>query len=149
MTTENAIALFRQTERTDEFGGTIFLLEWRDNVIEMISGLPQYEHCHPHNDYAGSCRPIPEGIYTVGEPVYEHPEDCDPAIGPDWIPLYPTTNISGRDGFLIHRDWNYAIAPGTAGCPAPMRHADMDRIVEAVADGEFVTLVVDYGYGVV
>jgi hypothetical protein len=142
-------ATFTSTDRVDEFGATIFQLQWDETTVEMVSGLPGYEPCHPHRDYAGSCRPIPEGRYTLGDPVTEPVEDCDPAIGPDWIPLHPETQISGRDGFLIHRDWNYTVSPGTAGCPAPLRHADMDLIVAAVERGEFTEIVVDYGYGVV
>lgn len=144
---KSGIATFTNTDRHDEFGGTIFLLKWGDTEIECVSGLPYRDPCHPSYDYPGSCRPIPEGVYTVGDPVWERADECDPAIGPDWIPLAPTTEISGRDGFLIHRDWNYTVSPGTAGCPAPMRHQDMGRIVQAVQEHEFDTLVVNYGYG--
>lgn len=142
-------ALFTSTDRLDEFGATIFQLQWDDTTIEMVSGLPGYDPCHPHRDYPGSCRPIPEGRYTLGNPVTEPVADCHPAIGPDWIPLHPKSDVSGRDGFLIHRDWNYTVSPGTAGCPAPLRHSDMDVILAAVDRGEFDTIVVDYGYGVV
>jgi hypothetical protein len=140
-------AFFTSTDRLDDFGATIFQRKWQDTTIEMISGLPGYEPIHPQHDYAGSFRPIPEGIYTLGEPVTEPVEDCDTAIGPDWIPLHPESDVSGRDGFLIHRDWNYTVSPGTAGCPSPLHHADMDVILKAVDRGEFDTIVVDYGYG--
>jgi hypothetical protein len=142
-------AFFTSTDAFDEFGATIFQLTWDETTVQMISGLPGYEPIHPHHDYAGSFRPIPEGVYTLGEPVTEPLEDCDSAIGPDWIPLHPESDIGGRDGFLIHRDWNYTISPGTAGCPAPLHHADMDVILKAVDHGDFDTIVVDYGYGVV
>jgi hypothetical protein len=143
------IALFTSTDRLDQFGATIFRLVWAEATVEMVSGLPGYEPVDPRYDYAGSCRPIPEGIYSVGDPVHETVADCDAAIGPDWIPLHPETDISGRDGFLIHRDWNYVSSPGTAGCPAPLKHSEMDVIVAAVAAGEFDRIKVDYGYGVV
>ena len=142
-------AFFKPTTRLDEYGAMIFELSWGNQSIDCISGLPGYDHCHPYDDYAGSCRPIPEGVYKVGEPVWEHPEDAHPAIGCDWIPLAPLTDIGGRDGFLIHRDWNYTTSPGTAGCPAPTLHKNMLPIVEAVQRGDFDRLIVDYGYGTV
>jgi hypothetical protein len=142
-------AYFKRTDRLDEYGAIVFELTWGNQSIDCISGLPGCDPVHPHDDYAGSCRPIPEGIYAVDKPVYEHPEDCHPAIGPDWIALHPLTNIGGRSGLLIHRDWNWAIAPGTAGCPAPLKHQDMDVIVAAVEAGEFDELIVDYGFGTV
>lgn len=115
----------------------------------MISGLPGYEHCYPSDDQPQSCRPIPEGVYLLGEPTHDHPAVCDPAIGPWWIPLIPQSDIGGRDGFGMHCDWNWAYSPGTAGCPAPLQHANMPRIVEAVNQGHIRTLLVDYGYGTV
>jgi hypothetical protein len=142
-------ASFTPTDRTDEFGATIYRLKWGKTTIDAISGLPGYESCNPTEDYPGSCRPIPEGKYSVGKPVAEPLDDCDPAIGPDWIPLSTDSDVGGRGGFLIHRDWNYVLHPGTAGCIAPVRHADMDKIVAAVGAGEFDTIVVNYGYGVV
>lgn len=142
-------ATFTMTDRQDEFGASIFELSWAGTTIEMISGLPGYDPCWPSQDYPRSCRPIPEGIYRVGTPVHESVESCDPAIGPLWIPLEPLSDIGGRDGFLIHFDWNFETSPGTAGCPAPIRHKNMYVIAGAVEAGEFNMLKVDYGYGTV
>jgi hypothetical protein len=139
-------ATLKPTDRTDEFGAVIYRLAWEKKSIDCITGLPSYGPVPPSEDYPGSCRPIPQGNYLVGAPVKESLEDCDAAIGPDWIPLEPQTETGGRGGFLIHRDWNYRSSPGTAGCIAPIRHQDMDVIVAAVAGEEFAELVVDHGF---
>ena len=56
--------------------------------------------------------PIPQGEYTMGEPVTSH------VHGPYAIPLAPDieNEMYGRDGFLCHGD--SVVAPGTAseGC---------------------------------
>ncbi len=140
-------ALFTASGETDEYGAMTFYLELEDQKVECISGLPGYPPCHPHEDQPGSCRPIPEGEYLVGLHVVEPLETCDPAIGPDWIELEPQTDIGGRSNILIHRDWNWVYSPGTAGCIAPVRHADMDPIIKGLPTG--TRLIVDYGFGTV
>lgn len=139
-------ATFTLTLRTDEYEAMIFRLKWGDLAIDCISGLPGLLPVPPKEDYPGSCRPIPQGLYTIGLPVHESESEMDDAIGPDWIPLTPLTPIGGRDGFLIHRDWNYVRSPGTAGCPAPCVHEHMNQILEAVLSGAIDTLEVDYGF---
>jgi Protein of unknown function (DUF2778) len=56
--------------------------------------------------------PIPQGKYTMGEPVTSH------VHGPYAIPLHPDNEnkMFGRDAFLCHGD--SMVAPGTAseGC---------------------------------
>lgn len=143
------LARFTMTARHDNYDGRIYILSWGDTRIDCISGTPGSEPIHPERDWPGSLRPIPEGVYKIEKPVKEPVATSDPAIGPDWIALTPLTNISGRNAFLIHRDWNYAVSPGTAGCPAPVRHIDMLPIVEATNKGEIEYLAVDYGYGTI
>jgi hypothetical protein len=46
-------------------------------------------------------------------------------------------------------DWNFEDAPGTAGCPAPLRHKNIYVLQAAVEGGEIEFLKVDYGYGTV
>jgi hypothetical protein len=138
-------ALFSPSGETDEYGAMIFYLEIEDQKIECISGLPGYSPCPPWEDSPGSCRPIPEGEYLVGNHFTDPIEGCNPAIGPDWIELEPQTNIGRRNNLLIHRDWNWIDSPGTAGCIAPLRHADMDHIIKGLPKGS--VLIVDYGFG--
>jgi hypothetical protein len=134
--------LFTLTDKRDRYGAIIFLLSWDSGAVECVSGLPEYDPVPPAEDYPGSCRPIPQGLYRIGAPVHEDEATIDDAIGPDWIPLTPLSEIGGRDGLLIHRDWNYLWSPGTAGCIAPLNHANMDLIVRTAVDHEF--LRVDY-----
>lgn len=134
------------TLRTDEFGSMIFQFRWENMKIDCVSGLPGCPPVTPWEDYPGSCRPIPQGLYTIGKPVHESESEMDDAIGPDWIPLDPQTEIGGRSGFLIHRDWNYLNSPGTAGCIAPCVNSHMDLILKAVLSGAIDTLEVDYGF---
>lgn len=142
-------ATFSMTDREDEFGATIYQLQWGGTKIDMVSGLPGYDPCHPTEDHPGSCRPLPEGYYSIGKPVYDPLSSCDPAIGPVWIPLTPLSDIGGRDAFGIHMDFNFETSPGTAGCPAPLRHKNLYVIAGAVEANEINMLKVDYGYGTV
>jgi hypothetical protein len=139
-------ATFTPTFRRDEYGGLIFRLRWGDASIDCVSGLPNYEPVPPAEDSPGSRRPIPQGTYAIGSPVHESEAELDDAIGPDWIPLDPQTEIGGRAGLLIHRDWNYLRSPGTAGCIAPCSHKHMNQIIEAVLSGAIDTLEIDYGF---
>jgi hypothetical protein len=139
-------ATFTLTPRTDGYGAMIFRLRWGEASIDCISGLPNYPPVPPGEDSPGSCRPIPQGLYKIGLPVHESESGWDDAIGPDWIPLDPQTQIGGRAGLLIHRDWNYLRSPGTAGCIAPCLHEHMNQIIEAVLSGALDTLEVDYGF---
>jgi hypothetical protein len=139
-------ATFTPTLRTDDYGAMIFRFRWEGVSIDCISGLPGCIPVPPKEDFPGSCRPIPQGLYTIGVPVHESEDQMDAAIGPDWIPLDPLTPIGGRCGLLIHRDWNYLRSPGTAGCIAPCLHEQMNSILEAVLDGAIDTLEVDYGF---
>jgi hypothetical protein len=139
-------ATFTLTLRQDNYGAMIFRLRWGETSIDCISGMPNCPPVPPGEDSPGSCRPIPQGLYTIGLPVHESESGWDDAIGPDWIPLGPLTPIGGRDGFLFHRDWNYLRSPGTAGCIAPCLHEHMNQITEAVLSGALDTLEVDYGF---
>jgi hypothetical protein len=143
-----SVVKFIPTQRKDEYGAKIYVMEFPSGLrINCCSGLPGYEPCFPSEDYPGSCRPIPEGVYKIGQIVKECEETCDGAIGPDWIELIVLSDIGGRNAFLIHRDWNYHLSPGTAGCPAPLRHTDMDVIIDAIRQQKITHFVADYGYG--
>lgn len=135
--------------RKDIYGAQVYLLKAGGLDIECISGAIGSMPCHPYEDYPGSYRPIPEGLYDVGKPQHDirYAIPGDP-IGPDWIDLYPKTNIGGRSGILIHKDYNWQTSPGTAGCISPTRNRDMDVIIELVKSHQLETLRVSYGYGV-
>lgn len=146
-TTEGNFTLLKG--RKDIYGAQLYLLEVAGLKIECISGAIGSMPCHPYDDFPGSYRPIPEGLYEVGKPMHDprYAVPGDP-IGPDWIDLLPKTPIGGRSGILIHRDYNWESSPGTAGCIAPIRHRDMDVIIDLADSHQLETLRVSYGYGV-
>lgn len=136
--------------QTDTYGAQLYLFECAGHQITCISGAIGSMPCHPSEDFPGSYRPIPEGLYTVGVPQHDERFAVHgDAIGPDWIDLFPTTYIGGRSGILAHRDYNWQSSPGTAGCIAPIRHRDMDILIDLAASRQWRTLRVSYGYGVV
>lgn len=102
-------AYFTATQEVDQYGGEIFELKVGSKVYRCVSGQPYKKPCHPYDDYPGSMRPIPEGVYTVGpaeqdnRAAYRSRQD---GIGPRWIVLTPQTPIGGRSGLLMHPDWN-------------------------------------------
>jgi hypothetical protein len=147
---QNTQGLFKLIPgRKDIYGAQLYLLTAGGLEIECISGAIGSMPCHPQDDYPGSYRPIPEGLYEVGAPMHDdrYAKPGDP-IGPDWITLSPLTNIGGRSGILIHKDYNWQTSPGTAGCISPIRHRDMDVIIDLVKRNQLETLRVSYGYGV-
>lgn len=134
----------------DQYGGEIF--NWKmtmgDETLElqMGSGVPGRRPVPVGQDWPGSGNPIPQGTYEIGATVRESLSEMDPRIGPVWIPLKPLTRIGGRDGFLIHMDYNWQYSPGTLGCPFPLRNRDMDTIAawnDRAAKG---TLQVNHGF---
>lgn len=143
-------ATFRPLGMQDEYGCELFNLELEmdgDLInIECGSGQPGHRPVPVEQDYPGSMNPLPQGRYQIGKPVYEALSNCDPAIGPVWLQLTPLASTNGRSGFLIHPDYNWVFAPGTAGCPFPIRNRDMYTIADWVRRSQSATLNVEYGF---
>lgn len=137
-------------KRTDR-GELQLVLTIGGTKLSVGSGQPYTSPVHPTSDYPGSMNPLPEGKYIVGEPCvdmqYNDPYD---GVGPYWIALTPMSNIGGRDGFLIHLDFNKSVGYiGTAGCIYPFVDDDYWVIEKLVKLGKFKTLTVDYGFGTI
>jgi hypothetical protein len=134
----------------DEYGGAVFILDLEmdgDRVtIKCGSGQPGHQPVPVEQDYPGSMNPIPQGLYKIEKPVTESLAQCDPAIGPTWMALTPLDDTNGRDGFIIHLDFNYTYSPGTAGCPFPHRTRDIYTIAEMVERSTEAILTVDHGF---
>ncbi|NJK40584.1 MAG: L,D-transpeptidase [Acaryochloridaceae cyanobacterium SU_2_1] len=113
----------------------------------VISGAPGTDPVFPSQDYPGSLRPCPEGHYTVGEIVEGN---FGGGLGDVVIELHPKSNIGGRDALLIHPDYNWRHAPGTAGCIAPANSVrEIWEIVDYIRRYKPKTLTVDWGFGTI
>lgn len=141
---------FRYINTVDSYGGPMFRLDMhmgQDKLtLQMGSGVCGSYPIPVSRDYPGSGNPIPQGTYSLGKTVRESLSDMDPRIGPIWIPLTPLTDTNGRDGFLIHMDYNYERSPGTLGCPFPQRNRDMYTIADWNDRAKSGTLFVEYGF---
>ncbi|AFY60341.1 glycoside hydrolase family 104 protein [Synechococcus sp. PCC 6312] len=123
----------------------------RVDQVPVFSGAPRaQELVDPRQDYSGSLRPIPEGIYKIGQPE-EHPQgDWGPGIGRLWIPLevLPEYRVNNRGDFGIHLDSNFATSPGSAGCPVAQKMPTLQTILGWLfAKARPKWLVVDHGQG--
>jgi hypothetical protein len=83
----------------------------------------------PLDDYAGSMRPCPEGVYDLGaiDDLGYDPGSSD-GFGQYVIPLLPRAAI-GRSALLIHADRNRSTSPGSAGCCCPFNPENMLKII--------------------
>jgi len=148
----NGLGILTSTDRRNEFGELLLNLQIGNSKFTVGSGQPNTSPVYPTSDFAGSMRPIPEGIYKVDKPQRNlaYLNDRSDGIGAYWIPLYPLSKIGGRNGFLIHMDWNRSSgALGTAGCIYPFVESDYFLIENAVNNGTFTDLKVDYKFGTV
>jgi hypothetical protein len=60
-----------------------------------------------------NCGPIPQGRYTIGEPIE------GTHMGPHALPLTPDTDnyMFGRSGFFFHGDSSAGLGECSNGCP--------------------------------
>lgn len=105
----------------------------------------------PSQDYSGSMRCLPEGIYELG-PVE------DAGAGQSWgaglgrwaIELKPKSPIGGRSALFIHLDANKASSPGSAGCVCPFNDGDIYKIMGWLQQKTKPTkLICDLGMGTI
>lgn len=127
----------------------LFHLARGGDRVRVLSGAPSAQFlAHPAQDWAGSNRPIPEGIYRIG-PVEIAPSGTwGEGLGRIWIGLEPINRLNNRSALGIHLDSNIAHAPGSAGCIVTKNESDLMQIVEWVRSGAN-RLIVDYGFGVI
>ena len=95
------------------------------------AGFTQSEpFVRPQQDYSGSMRCLPEGIYELG-PVEDagKGQSWGAGLGRYAIELKPKTNVGGRSALFIHLDANKTVSPGSAGCVCPFNDQDIFRIM--------------------
>lgn len=91
---------------------------------------------NPADEGLKNIGPLPEGLYTCGEPV-EHSQ-----LGAFAIPLHPdpSNDMQGRGGFYLHGDTaalNHSASEGCIIAPRPTRNAvwaSPDHQIQVVAD---------------
>ncbi len=91
--------------------------------VTTVSGQPGCQYFRRGEDSEpGSMEPIPQGEYTLGEPVWASGDgnwavSWSDGLGPVVIDVEPLDPAQTRRGDLrIHCDWNEDRAPGSAGC---------------------------------
>ncbi len=147
--------LCERTESYDEFGLRILRLSLMngDRTVDKIavcSGQSYaQEFIDPRDDYSGSMRPAPEGVYDFGaiSDLGYDPGSGD-GFGRYFIPIVQRSAPNNRGEFGMHQDRNRATSPGSAGCVSPYNANDMLRIVgwfDAISKPKY--LVVDWGFG--
>jgi hypothetical protein len=130
-----------------------------DRIVDQMSvlsgaGVTQDEgFVRPEDDYSGSLRCLPEGIYDLGaveDSRSEGLESWGEGLGRWAIALnvIPSHAVNNRSAFYIHDDANRSYAKGSAGCICPFRLEDMNRIVAWMsAQAAPKQLVCDLGTG--
>jgi hypothetical protein len=110
------------------------------NIVDQISvlsgaGVTQDEaFVRPEDDYSGSLRCLPEGIYNLGiveDSRDEGAESWGEGIGRWAIALNVIDNhaVNNRSAFYIHDDSNRDYSKGSAGCICPFKADGMQRII--------------------
>ena len=138
----------------DEYGLKIFgmYLINGDRVVDKIAFCSGQSYAQdvvwPLDDYSGSMRPCPEGIYDLGaiDDLGYDPGDHD-GFGRYVIPLNPRAKIQ-RSQLLAHADRNRSTSPGSAGCTTPYSPEKMMVLVGWVRQKSGPKyLVMDHGLG--
>jgi lysozyme len=147
--------LCEKTDFFDEFGLRILRLSLMngDRTVDKIavcSGQSYaQEFIDPRDDWSGSMRPAPEGIWDIGaiDDIGYDPGSSD-GFGRYFVPIVQRSAPNNRGEFGIHQDRNRNTSSGSAGCICPYNVTDMLKIIawlEAVAKPQY--LVVDWGLG--
>jgi hypothetical protein len=138
----------------DEFGLKIFGLYFMNGntVVDKVAICSGQSYAQdpvwPLDDYSGSGRPLPEGLYTLGtiDDLGYDPGAYD-GLGQYVVPLNPTAPIK-RSALLIHADRNRATAPGSMGCITTYDTTNMYKIIGWLRQkSEPKTLVMNHGLG--
>jgi hypothetical protein len=135
-------------------------LEWLDlalmngaiavDKVQVYSGQAYaQEFLNPAADFSGSMRPIPEGVYQIGEMEYA-PGTWGDGLGARYAALDVLSQYraNNRGAIGLHLDANKAYSPGSAGCVTTPTEAVLDRVVAWLAqNSQPDRLVVDYELG--
>ncbi|MEM8603252.1 MAG: lysozyme [Cyanobacteria bacterium P01_H01_bin.121] len=140
----------------DENGFRRFKLELMNgskpvDSLSVLSGAlsRQYEpFVWPHEDFAGSNRPLPEGCYEIGQVERGF---WGGGIGNVWADIVATgesEGINNRGDFGFHQDWNIKSSKGSAGCLVTYDRPGIERIAKWISSAARPEkLIVDYGLG--
>jgi hypothetical protein len=138
----------------DEFGLKIFGLYFMNGntVVDKVAICSGQSYAQdpvwPLDDYSGSMRPCPEGVFNIGtiDDLGYDPGASD-GLGQYVVPLLPQAAIK-RSALLIHADRNRATAPGSAGCLTCYDSTNMFRIIGWLRQkAEPKIVIVDHGLG--
>jgi muramidase (phage lysozyme) len=151
------------TEGFDDLGLRKFLLaiyqEGKRVTPNLIvsSGQPAVQRLiHPKDDYSGSGRAIPEGLYAIGKVERSPTGSWGEGIGPIWIALEPWKGFraNNRSAIGVHVDFNrhdrvtrQPKSPGSIGCVATLTVQDAETVCTWLDKFRPQWLVVDYGKG--
>jgi hypothetical protein len=154
-TTPPAIYLYvKWSGHYDEEGLKIFgmYLMNGDKVVDKVAVCSGQSYAQdtpwPLDDYSGSMRPCPEGVYDLGavDDIGYDPGSSD-GFGQWVIPLNPRAAIK-RSALQIHSDRNRATSPGSAGCLCPYDVGNMQKVVAwCMAKARPTYCIVDHGTG--
>jgi hypothetical protein len=123
--------------------------------IPVLSGAActQYESfVHPAEDYSGSLRCLPEGIYSVGIVEDSRSEGLNSwgeGLGRWAIALNVIAKhqVNNRSAFYIHDDANRSYSMGSAGCICPFESEDLGKILTWMEVYNPLELICDLGTG--
>jgi hypothetical protein len=119
----------------DQYSNKIFgmYLMNGDKVVDKLPFTSGQSYAQdvvwPLDDWSGSMRPLPEGIYDIGalDDIGYDPGASD-GFG-QWVyPLNPRAAIK-RSALLVHADRNRQTSPGSAGCCCPYTPEEMLKFV--------------------
>ena len=131
------------TGQYDSRGFRIFQLALSNagEIVDSISVLSgagytqQESFIRPENDWSGSGRCLPEGIYAIGpvedSQLIRSTTSWGEGLGRYWMSLdiLPQYQANNRSAFGIHADANAAYSPGSAGCVCPLEPDGLQRIL--------------------
>jgi hypothetical protein len=138
----------------DDYGLKVFGLYLMngDRVVDKLvvcSGQAYAQDvAWPPDDYSGSMRPCPEGVYDIGavDDLGYDPGASD-GYGQWVVPIEPRFPLQ-RSLLRLHSDRNGATSPGSAGCICPYFEKDMYILVKWLrAKSKPTYLIVDHGLG--
>lgn len=155
---QGVLLVLTYLNKLDQFGFKQLLLRFVNNgkTIDQLSvvsgGKAQQSEAfvNPKNDFSGSGRPIPEGVYTIGKLIKMSAAEA--GVGYNKIPLdvIPDFKLNNRTEILFHDDYNRQEARGSLGCVVTYNDVDMQRIIKWVTAQTHPThLVVDWNFGLV
>lgn len=119
------------------------------------SGQPDHQDLFAYNDpesYSGDKRPIPEGIYDIGQLEFaggrfDWKDSWGPGLGDFWAAIRPLGGETKRKAFGFHWDENRGQSPGSLGCVVFATKADVESFVAAMRKFDPGQMFVDWGLG--